>query len=55
MVFFSGWENITNIDISLTGLQKLRRRERDSNYVLMDMSIMPFKDKAFDIVVEKVY
>ncbi|XP_023330813.1 methyltransferase-like protein 13 isoform X2 [Eurytemora carolleeae] len=48
-----GWENITNIDISLTGLQKLRRRERDSNYVLMDMSIMSFKDKAFDIVVEK--
>ena len=55
MVFFSGWANITNIDISLTGLQKLRRREKDSNYILMDMSLMPFKDKTFDVVLEKVY
>ena len=50
-----GWLNITNIDISLTGLQKLRSREKDSNFVQMDMSLMPFKDKTFDIVVEKVY
>ena len=50
----SGWRNITNIDISANGLKRLQARDRQSSYLIMDMTKMPLKDHSFDIIIEKV-
>jgi len=48
-----GWSNITNIDISINGLNKLKEREKSSEYILMDMTCMPLRDNSYDIILEK--
>ncbi len=49
-----GWSNVTNIDISTVVLHNMRSQEaRPQTYIAMDMTRMPFRDRSFDIVIEK--
>ena len=49
-----GWSNVTNIDISTVVLHNMRNQEaRPQTYIAMDMTRMPFRDRSFDIVIEK--
>lgn len=44
---------VTNVDISEVVMEKIGGKERNEEYLVMDATNMPFKDRCFDIVMDK--
>jgi len=45
--------HVTNVDISQVVIEKIGGEERSEEYLVMDATNMPFKDRCFDIVMDK--